>query len=73
MRNQVTLASDNLEAVLSAADMGLADIPRLTIYTTDVDEAMQHFDVFGARFLLPTGRATSGDRSARNCSRAQLR
>jgi len=32
-----------------AADMGLPDITRLTIYTTDVDEAMQHFDVFGAR------------------------
>ena len=49
MRNQVTLALDNLEAVLGAADMGLANITRLNIYTTDVDEAMRHFDVLGAR------------------------
>ena len=50
MRNQIALALDNLETVLSAADMGLANITRLNIYTTDVDEAMQHFDVLGARF-----------------------
>ena len=50
MRNQITLALDNLEAVLGAADMGLANITRLSIYTTDVDEAMKHFDVLGARF-----------------------
>ena len=50
MRNQITLALDNLEAVLSAADMGLVNITRLNIYTTDVDEAMKHFDVLGARF-----------------------
>jgi enamine deaminase RidA (YjgF/YER057c/UK114 family) len=50
MRSQITLALDNLEAVLGAADMGLANITRLTIYTTDVDEALQHFDVLGARF-----------------------
>lgn len=50
MRNQITLALDNLEAVLSAADMGLGNITRLNIYATDVDEAMKHFDVLGARF-----------------------
>ena len=50
MRAQITLALDNLEAVLNASDMGLADITRLGIYTTDVDEAMQHFDLLGARF-----------------------
>lgn len=49
MRNQITLALDNLEAVLSAANMGLANIIRLNIYTTDVDEAMQHFDILSAR------------------------
>ena len=56
MRNQLTLVLDNLEAVLSAADMGLANITRLNIYTTDVDEAMKHFDVLGARFG-PVGAA----------------
>ena len=50
MRKQIILALDNLEAVLSAADMNLANITRLGIYTTDVDEAMQHFDVLGTRF-----------------------
>ncbi len=50
MRNQITLALDNLEAVLSTADMGLADITRLNVYTTDVDEAIEHFDVLAARF-----------------------
>ena len=50
MRGQIALALDNLEAVLNAAGMGLADVVRLSIYTTDVDEAMQHFDVLGSRF-----------------------
>jgi enamine deaminase RidA (YjgF/YER057c/UK114 family) len=49
MRSQLSLALDNLEAVLTAADMGLANITRLTIYTTDVDAALQHFDVLGMR------------------------
>ena len=49
MRSQFALALDNLEAVLSGADMGFADITRLTIYTTDVDETMKHLDVLGAR------------------------
>ena len=49
MRGQLTLTLDNLEAVLRAADMTLANIIRLTIYTTDVDEALLHFDVLGAR------------------------
>ena len=50
MRNQIKLSIDNLEAVLSAAQMGINNITRLHIYTTDVDEAMKHFDVLGARF-----------------------
>lgn len=50
MRGQITLALDNLEAVLTAADMGLGNITQLRIYTTDEDEALKHFDVLGARF-----------------------
>ncbi len=50
MRKQIALSLDNLEAVLTAADMTLANITRLVIYTTDVDEAMKHFDQLGARF-----------------------
>ena len=50
MRSQISLALDNLEAVLGAAEMGLADINRLGIYATDVDAAMKHFDLLGSRF-----------------------
>lgn len=49
MRSQIILALDNLEEVLTAANMGFANITRLTIYTTDVDEALKNFDVLGAR------------------------
>jgi enamine deaminase RidA (YjgF/YER057c/UK114 family) len=34
---QAALAMDNLETVLKKADFTLADVVRLTIYTTDVD------------------------------------
>jgi len=50
MRKQIELTLDNLEVVLSEASMTLANIMRLTVYTTDVDEAMKHFDVLGSRF-----------------------
>ena len=50
MRSQIMKAVENLEAVLSGADMNLANITRLTIYATDVDEAMKNFDVLGAKF-----------------------
>ena len=49
MPSQIALALDNLEAVLKTADMGLADITRLGIYTTDVDQAMKHFGELGSR------------------------
>ena len=54
MRSQLGLALDNLEAVLKAADMGLGNIIRLTIYATDVDAALKNFDVLGAR-MGPAG------------------
>ena len=50
MRKQITMAIDNLESVLKSADMSLANITKLGIYTTNVDEAMKHFDILGARF-----------------------
>jgi enamine deaminase RidA (YjgF/YER057c/UK114 family) len=50
MRGQIGLALDNLEAVLAGAGMGLADVVRLTIYTTDVDAALRNFDLMGMRF-----------------------
>jgi enamine deaminase RidA (YjgF/YER057c/UK114 family) len=50
MRGQMALALDNLEAVLRAAGMGLVNITRLSIYTSDVDAALQNFDLLSARF-----------------------
>lgn len=49
MRGQIGLALDNLEAVLAAAGMGLADIVRLNVYATDVDAALANYDILGAR------------------------
>ena len=50
MRGQIGLALDNLEAVLSAAGMGFGQVTGLRIYATDVDQALQNFDLLGARF-----------------------
>ena len=41
---------DNLEAVLAAADMTLANIVRLNVYTTDVDELFKHWARLTDRF-----------------------
>jgi enamine deaminase RidA (YjgF/YER057c/UK114 family) len=50
MAAQLELALDNLEAIVAAADMTLADIVRLNVYTTDVDEAIGHFPRINDRF-----------------------
>lgn len=50
MRSQIALALDNLAAVLDGAEMTLASVTRLVVYTTDVDDALKHFDLLGARF-----------------------
>jgi enamine deaminase RidA (YjgF/YER057c/UK114 family) len=49
MRNQMELSLKNLEAVLDAGNMGFVNLTRLTIYTTDVDESLKHFDLLGAK------------------------
>jgi enamine deaminase RidA (YjgF/YER057c/UK114 family) len=50
MRAQLTLALQNVETVLAAAAMGLPNITRIVVYTTDVDAALQNFDLLGQRF-----------------------
>jgi enamine deaminase RidA (YjgF/YER057c/UK114 family) len=50
MAAQLELALDNLETVLAAADMTLADIVRLNAYTTDVDELLKHVPRLADRF-----------------------
>ena len=49
MREQMALALNNLETVLQEAGMGLQNVTKLGIFSTDVDQTMQHFDVVGAR------------------------
>ncbi len=56
MRGQFALTLDNLAMVLGAAGMDLTHIIRLNIYTTDVDAALRHFDLLGAR-MGPLGAA----------------
>ena len=50
IRGQIGLALDNLAAVLGGAGMNLSHVTKLGVYTTDVDEALKHFDVLGMRF-----------------------
>jgi enamine deaminase RidA (YjgF/YER057c/UK114 family) len=56
MAAQLELSLDNLQAVLAAADMTLANIVRLNVYTTDFDELVQHWARLTGRF------ANSGNR-----------
>lgn len=49
MAAQLALSLDNLEAVLGAAGMSLADLVRLTVHTTDVDLLFAHYGVLAAR------------------------
>jgi enamine deaminase RidA (YjgF/YER057c/UK114 family) len=42
MAAQLELSLDNLEAVLADADMTLANVVRLNVYTTDFDELVKH-------------------------------
>lgn len=50
MAAQLGLALDNLEAVLAGADMTVADVVRLNIYTTDVDTLLEHISALTDRF-----------------------
>jgi enamine deaminase RidA (YjgF/YER057c/UK114 family) len=50
MAAQLELALDNLESVLAAADMTLANVVRLNVYTTDLDEYLKHFASLNDRF-----------------------
>ena len=42
MAEQVTMTFANLSTVLEAAGMTIADVVRLTVYTTDVDSVARH-------------------------------
>lgn len=47
MAAQINKSIDNIQAVLEAADMTLANVVRLNIYTTDVDALLANAAVLG--------------------------
>lgn len=49
MAAQLALAADNLEAVLNAAGMSLADLVRLNVYSTDIDALFPHYGILAGR------------------------
>ena len=49
MGAQLEMALDNLEAVLAAAGMGLADLVRLSVFVTDMDAALAEYGRLAAR------------------------
>ena len=49
LRGQMTLALDNIEAVLKGADMDLSNLVQFTIYTTDVPGTIENYDVLVGR------------------------
>ena len=50
MAAQVELSLDNLADVLAAGDMTFADVVRLSVFTTDVDEMFKNWGAIVARF-----------------------
>src|SRR5207244_1688341 len=60
MGAQLEMSLDNLEAILAAADMTFANVVRLNVYTTDVDELFKHWATIPGRFpSSDAGFATS--------------
>jgi enamine deaminase RidA (YjgF/YER057c/UK114 family) len=59
MAAQLELALDNLETVLVAADMTLANVVRLNVYTTDVDQLFKTWGSLPARFADADGGWTT--------------
>jgi enamine deaminase RidA (YjgF/YER057c/UK114 family) len=49
MAAQMSLALDNLETVLKASDMTLANVVRLDVYVTDMDAALASFGPLAER------------------------
>ena len=72
MAAQLDLALDNVEAVLAGAEMTLADVVRLNVYTTDFDELLKHWTRLTDRVDAwlrddpPRGHAPAGARAPRD-------
>jgi enamine deaminase RidA (YjgF/YER057c/UK114 family) len=50
MAAQLELALENLQTILAAAAMTLANIVRLNVYATDIDEVIKQFSILNDRF-----------------------
>jgi len=59
MAAQLDLALRNLETVLAGADMTLANVVRLNVYTTDVDAILEHFATLSDRLVDAGGFAST--------------
>ncbi len=49
MRAQISMVMDNLDVVLSQANLDLSHVMQLKYYTVDVDEFFAHYDVLTQR------------------------
>ena len=59
MAAQVALTVDNIEAVLAAGGMSLANLVQVTIYTTDVDALLEQFGALAERLAGDGARFAS--------------
>jgi enamine deaminase RidA (YjgF/YER057c/UK114 family) len=50
MAAQLEMSVDNLEAILAAADMSLANVVRLNAYTADFDDLLKNWATLTGRF-----------------------
>jgi enamine deaminase RidA (YjgF/YER057c/UK114 family) len=50
MHGQIALAFENVETILRAADMTIANVVKFVIYTTDVDSLIQNLGIISSRF-----------------------
>jgi 2-iminobutanoate/2-iminopropanoate deaminase len=59
MRGQIEQALDNLETVLGTAGYRLADVVRLNMYVTDVDQFLEAYGTFAKRLVDARCRPSS--------------
>lgn len=59
MAAQLELSLNNLEAVLTGAEMTLANVVRLNVYTTDFDALLKNWGSIAQRFGKSGGRFTT--------------
>jgi enamine deaminase RidA (YjgF/YER057c/UK114 family) len=59
MGAQVELSLDNLQGLLTAADMSFANVVRLNVYTTDMNQLLRQFGRISKRFGNAEARYTT--------------